>query len=126
MSLTKFAGIVIGILLLSSSAAAVFGPPAALGAFVVAAGLSSLNALAAYALVLYARNRSNVVFMRAILGGMTVRMGAMLLAVVIAVKVAGVALVPFVASLLFHFAAFLALEILSVHRAASTPLEAGR
>jgi ABC-type glycerol-3-phosphate transport system permease component len=91
------------------------------GALVAAA-----NALAAYALVVYSRRRSTLVFMRAILGGMTLRLGAMLVAIFVAVRVFELAQVPLVLSLLTHFTLFLGLELLAAHRASTAGLEVVR
>jgi hypothetical protein len=74
------------------------------------AALALLNALAAYALVRWSDGRPTVTFFRAILGGTLLRMTAMLAAVVIGLRVAGLSMMPFVVSLLGFFVAFLALE----------------
>lgn len=126
MSFTRFAAIVAGTLIvtLGVSLPALDGDQrrgVLCGAFVAA-----LNAFAAYGLVLYSRQRSNVVFMRAILGGMTVRMGIMLLAVVVAVRLYDVPQVPLIFSLLVHFTLFLAFELLAAHKAAAPRLEGAR
>lgn len=127
MSFTRFAAIVAGTLVVTLSLALsllVQRGPAAL-ATLVGALLAALNAFAAYALVRYSRDRSTLVFMRAVLGGMTLRMGVMLLAIVVALRLFQLEQVPLIFSLLTHFALFLALELFAVH-SSSTRLEAAR
>jgi hypothetical protein len=64
--------------------------------------------------------------MRAILGGMTLRMGAMLLAIVIGVRVLDLPQPALVLSLLLHFTFFLGLELLAAHRVSSRALESAQ
>jgi hypothetical protein len=78
--------------------------------------LAGVNAVAALALVLWSRERSTVAFMRAILGGMTVRLLLMLGAAAVALRVLGLAPAAFLPSLLAHFALFLAFELAAAHR----------
>jgi len=74
------------------------------------AALAVLNTLAAYRLVRWSDGKPTVAFFRAVLGGMLVRMALLLVAVVLLLRLAGLATTPFVVSLLGHFAAFLVLE----------------
>ncbi len=99
--------------------------PAAAGAVFLGAFLAAANALAAYALVLWSRGKSSSTFVRAILGGMTIRMGLLIVAVFAALLGLGLPQGPFVASLLAHFALFLAIELATVHRSSAHP-EAAR
>jgi hypothetical protein len=85
------------------------------------ASLAVLNTLAAYRLVLWSRDKPTVPFFRAILGGMLVRMALLLFAVAVALRAAALPAVPFVVSLLGHFAAFLALETAVVWRPSADP-----
>lgn len=85
-------------------------------AALLGAALAGLNALAAYALVVWASGRSNVAFFRAVLGGMLGRMAFLLLAVLLAVLVLGVPRLPLVISLLAYFVLLLAFELAVVHR----------
>jgi len=80
------------------------------------AALAVLNTLAAYRLVLWSQGRPTVPFFRAILGGTLVRMTLLLLAVAAGLRAAALPALPFVVSLLGHFAAFLALETAVVSR----------
>jgi hypothetical protein len=83
------------------------------------AGLAVVNTLAAYRLVLWSRDKPTVLFFRAILGGMLVRMAVLLLAVAVALRAAALPALPFVISLLGHFVAFLALETAVLSRPAA-------
>jgi len=83
--------------------------------------LAVLNSLAAYRLVRWADGKPTVAFFRAVLGGMLARMALLLVAVVLLLRVAGLPTVPFVASLLGHFAAFLVLETAVVSRPPAQP-----
>ena len=80
-------------------------PAAAWGAV-----LAVLNSLAAYRLVRWSDGKPTVAFFRAVLGGMLARMTLLLVAVVLALRFAGLPTAPFVVSLLGHFVAFLVLE----------------
>ncbi len=85
------------------------------------AALAVLNTLAAYRLVLWSQGRPTVPFFRAILGGTLVRMTLLLLAVAAGLRAAALPALPFVVSLLGHFAAFLALETAVVSRPPGAP-----
>jgi hypothetical protein len=85
------------------------------------AALAVLNTLAAYRLVLWSRGQPTVPFFRAILGGTLVRMTLLLLAVAVGLRAAALPALPFVVSLLGHFAAFLALETAVVSRPSAAP-----
>src|SRR5262249_59611571 len=84
---------------------------AALGAL-----LAGLNSLAAYGLALWASPRSTVAFMRAVLGGMIVRLALVLGAVVAAVLVFDFPRVPLAVSLLATFAVLLVFALSVLHR----------
>jgi O-antigen/teichoic acid export membrane protein len=80
------------------------------------AALAVVNALAAYRLVLWSRDKTTVAFFRAILGGMIVRMALLLVAVAVALGAAALPVAPFLISLLGHFVVFLVLETAAVSR----------
>ena len=121
MSLAKFSMAIAGILA-ATTAAVAFGVSGradariVLTAAVSGASIAGLNAIAAFALVLWSRDRSTVVFMGAVLGGMAVRMGAMVAASVVAIRLFSLPMTVFVPSLLVHFMVFLALELSAAHR----------
>lgn len=121
MSLAKFSTIVVATLGLTSLVVALGvagreGGGRMLVAAVSGAVLAGLNAVAAYGLVLWSRERSTVVFMRAILGGMTLRMGVMVGVSAIALRLFDLPVTAFLPSLLAHFALFLVLELTAAHR----------
>ena len=79
-------------------------------------GLAGLNAVAAYALIAWSAGRSNVAFFRAVLGGTLGRMAFLLGAVAVAILGFGLPRLPLVTALLSYYVAFLALELVVVHR----------
>lgn len=85
------------------------------------ATLAALNTILAYFLVVWSASRSTSVFMKAVLGGMVVRMGLMLAAVVAGVLVFDLPKVPLTISLLAFFVLFLVLELTILHRRTSGP-----
>lgn len=118
MTFSKYAAIVTGTVaasmlatfpLLNSAAEARAFEAALLGGL-----LAALNALAAYALVVWSQGRSNLACMRAVLGGMLGRMAFLLGAVVISIVGFGLPRLPLVISLLAHFVVFLGLELAAV------------
>jgi hypothetical protein len=114
--LAGFTGVVVGTLAVSAVASAASLEPRSARAASLGGLLAGLNALAAYGLVLWSRGRSNAAFMKAILGGLAVRLLALVLAVVVALRVLGVSETPFVVSLLLHFVLFLLAELWLVQR----------
>lgn len=116
MSFAGFTGIVAATVAATTAVSAVSLEGRSAQAASLGALLAGLNALAAYGLVLWSQGRSNAAFMKAILGGLTLRLLSMLLAVVVALRALGVAELPFVISLLFHFVLFLLAELWLVQR----------
>jgi len=86
--------------------------------------LAVLNTLAAHALVVWSQGRSTQAFLRAVLGGMLVRLVLMLAAVVAGVLALGLPKVPLALSLLSYFVVFLVMELSILHRRTS-PRAAG-
>jgi hypothetical protein len=80
------------------------------------AGLSALNTIVAYALVLWSQGRSTRAFMSAVLGGMLGRMAFLLGAVVVGIGVLELSRIPLVIALLSYFVLFLVLELGVLHR----------
>ena len=126
MSLARYSAIVVGTVLVSLAALRVALPRDSWGAVGAAASLAALNAVAAFALVAWSSKRPNVVFFQAILGGTLVRMAILLAGTLTAILWLGLGRVPFIASLVSYFAAFLALELASVHRARPQTPESAR
>jgi len=102
--------------LLRDRVAAEAWPAAALGAV-----LATANTLVAFVTATWSLRRSQQVFLGAVLGGMTLRMGLLLAAVVVAVLWAGVPRLPLAFSLLAYFVLFLVFELTVLHRLSSSP-----
>jgi branched-subunit amino acid ABC-type transport system permease component len=90
------------------------------------AALAGLNAIVAYALVLWAQNRTTKAFMAAVLGGMLGRMALLLGAVVAGIGVLELRRLPLVTGLLGYFVFFLIVELTVLHRATTSTSEATR
>lgn len=123
MSIGRYAVVVAAILVLSLGTlfllpAARLGP-ATRNAGVFGALLAGANTLLAYFLAVWSQQRSTRAFFGAVVGGMAVRMGLMLGAVLVAVLALGFPSVPLAVSLLGHFALFLTLELTFLHRRTS-------
>ncbi len=116
MSIAGFTGIVAATLAMTTVVSTLSLEPRSARAAGLGGLLAGLNALSAYGLVLWSRGRSNAAFMKAVLGGLTLRLLLLLLLVVVALRVLGVAELPFVVSLLLHFVVFLLAELWLVHR----------
>jgi hypothetical protein len=92
------------------------GSDEVLVAAAMGAALSTLNVVAGYLTVEYAVTKSHTTFLKAVLGGMGIRMVAMLGLVVVLIKVAGVHTVAFTVSLLACYAVFLCIEIFFIQK----------
>jgi len=125
VSLSRHGLIVAAILVSTLAAGAVLVGPRlsapAQRAVVFGALLAGLNAVLAHLLVVRTRGRAPAVFVRLVIGGMAGRMALVLGAVAVAVAVLQLPGLPLVLSLLGYFAAFLALEIVSLHAVTATP-----
>jgi hypothetical protein len=119
MSLIRHAAVVLGMVGVTLSALALGLPLAGpqRTAVVYGAMVAALNAIVAHALVRFAEGRSTRVFLGVVLGGMAGRVALMLAAVVAGVLVLELPRLPLVFSLLGHFLAFLALELVLQQRA---------
>jgi hypothetical protein len=116
MTPIRYATIVLGVVAATLAAAWPVLAPESRGAVLTGAGFASVNTVAAYVLAVTAIGRSPNVFVGAVLGGMVVRMGVMLLAFVAAVRVGALPAVPLALSLLGYFVAFLLFELTVLHR----------
>ncbi len=88
--------------------------------------IAVLNAIAAYALVRWSTSRPTVAFLRAVLGGMVLRIAVMLAALAAGLLLLGLPQLPLAAALLGYFILFLALELLVLQRRAALPTGAAR
>ena len=84
----------------------------------VAAGaaLSTVNVLLGYLAIRYSFDRSHTTFLKAVLGGMGLRLLLMLGAFTVMIVVFGVQAMPLTASLFGFYAVFMALEIVYMQR----------
>jgi hypothetical protein len=82
--------------------------------------LSTTNVLLGYLAIEYSFNKSYSVFLKAVLGGMGVRMMFMLGTLLILIKVFGFHVVGLVVSLLGFYAIFLVLEVLFIQKKLTT------
>lgn len=90
--------------------------PRAPWAALAGAGLAALNSLLAYCLVLFSIDRSNRVFLGAVLGGMLGRMVLLLGAVAAGIVLLDLPRAPFAGSLIGYFVLLLILELAILQR----------
>ena len=123
MSLGKYVLLVLVVVatLVAAAWPALPSDPGVRSAVVAGAALAALNTILAYFLVLWSVSRSTTAFMKAVLGGMVLRMALMLAAVVAGVLVFDLPKVPLAISLLAFFVLFLVVELTILHRRTSTP-----
>jgi hypothetical protein len=76
--------------------------------------LSTINVLLGYAAIEYAHDKSDTTFMKAVLGGMAVRMALMLGTLLICIKLIGLHAVALTVSLLILYVIYLVLEVLFI------------
>jgi hypothetical protein len=93
-------------------------------AALVGGALAAANTLIAYMTAIWSERRSGNVFLRAVLGGMLVRMGLLLGIVVAAILVFGLPRLPLAASLLSYFVVFLIFEVAALHKRTTVRPEA--
>jgi hypothetical protein len=120
VTLGRFALIVVAIVAVSGGATFFLDDAARRAAALYGAGVATLNALGAFAVMRRVEGRPTTAFLTAVLGGMGVRMVGVLLAVLLAVLVFDLPRLPLAASLLGHYAVFLALEMIAVQGARPT------
>jgi hypothetical protein len=82
----------------------------------VGALLSTINVLLGYLAIEYSFEKSYTTFLKAVLGGMGIRMGLMLIALLVLIKVVGLHTVALVVSLLGFYLIFLVLEVLFIQK----------
>lgn len=125
MSLGKYALAVVAIVGGSLTLAWPWLPLDGRGRWAAAGGgaLAALNALLAYFLVVWSRNRSTTAFLGAVLGGMVGRMAGMLAAVAALILLFDLPTLPFTLSLLAYYVVLLGLELAVVHQ--RTPFARG-
>jgi hypothetical protein len=97
-----------------------FGTREVILAAVVGAMLSTVNVLAGYVAIEYSIGKSYSTFLRTVLGGMGLRMVAMLGTLVALIKLLGFHAVALTVSLLGFYVIFLALEVIFIQKKVDT------
>lgn len=85
--------------------------PRAVASAAFGTAVAYINAVAAYAIMVWARQRPVNVFLGAILGGTLGRMVAMLAGLILGVRALSLAALPLAGALIVYFALFLVLEV---------------
>lgn len=103
-------------LLLLAWPLAVWGSPAVILGVAAGAVLSTANVLIGYRAIEYARDKSSTTFLKVVLGGMGLRMAALLALLAVLIRGAGLHAAALTVSLLGFYAVFLVLEVLYIHQ----------
>jgi hypothetical protein len=111
--------VLIGAVLLLTYPLAKWGTAEILTAVVAGALLSTANVLAGYAAIEYSFNKSYTTFVKAVIGGMGLRMVVMLGALAALIVFGGLHPVALTSSLMGFYAVFLILEILYIQKKVS-------
>lgn len=114
VAVTFAAGLVVAAVLLATT-----GSQEIVIAVIAGSVLSTLNALAGFLAIEYSLQKSHATFMKAVLGGMGVRMLVMLGVLVFLIKVVELHTVALVASVLGFYVIYLVLELLYIQRKVS-------
>jgi len=85
-------------------------------AFIAGVMISVANVLAGYAAIEYSIDKSYTVFLKAVLGGMGLRMLGMLTALMVLIEVFHFQAVPLVISLMGYYVLFLILEVMFMQK----------
>lgn len=91
-------------------------PPDIAAAVVVGALMATVNVLLGYAAISYAQGKSYTTFLKAVLGGMGVRLALLLGTLVVLIRIVGMHAVALTVSLLGFYVIFLILELLFIQR----------
>jgi len=94
----------------------VFASTEVAGACVAGAVISLANVIAGYAAIEYSIDKSYTIFLRAVLGGMGVRMLVMLGVIMVLIKVFRFDAVALVVSLMGLYSLFLVLEVMFIQK----------
>lgn len=115
---------VVGVLCVASLVAAYplahYGSRETVIAAVVGALLSTVNVLAGFLTIEYSFDKSHTTFLKAVLGGMGVRMAVLLGALIFSIKVVELEVVPLTITLLSFYLVYLGMEILYLQKKVAT------
>ncbi|MBX2990740.1 MAG: hypothetical protein KF749_06170 [Bacteroidetes bacterium] len=114
VAVTFAAGLVVAAILLIST-----GSQGVVVAVIAGSVLSTLNALAGFLAIEYSLQKPHETFMKAVLGGMGIRMVVMLGMLVFLIKVVKLHTVALVASVLGFYVIYLVLELLYIQKKVS-------
>lgn len=90
-----------------------------LAAVIIGAVLSTANVLVGFLAIEYSFEKSHATFLKAVLGGMGIRIVVMLALLVLLIRYAGLPVVALVVSVLGFYVIFLVLELLYIQRKVS-------
>jgi len=93
-----------------------YGSSEIVAAAIVGALLSTVNVLLGYLTIEYSFQKSYTTFLKAVLGGMGVRMAAMLGVVIALIKILAFHVTALIVSMLGFYAIFLVLEVLFIQK----------
>jgi hypothetical protein len=113
VAITLVAGLVLGFGLMKLTGN---DSPDIMRAVVVGAVLSTLNVMSGFFAIEYTLDKSYTTFLKAVLGGMGVRMGVMLGIIALLIKFGGLHIVGLVVSVLSFYVVYLALEIFYIQK----------
>ncbi|MBI5473910.1 MAG: hypothetical protein HY961_16350 [Ignavibacteriae bacterium] len=91
----------------------------AIAAAVVGAVLSTVNVIGGYLAIEYSIGKSQETFLKAVLGGMGIRMAILLVAVAVLIRYTSLHTIGLVSSLLGFYVVYLALEVLYIQKRVS-------
>ena len=115
----QVAAVLLGGTLVAAYPLARYGNRETVVAAAVGALLSTVNVLAGYLTIEYSFEKSSTTFLKAVLGGMGVRMALMLGALLVSIEVVRLNAVALTVSLLSFYAVFLTMEILFLQKKAA-------
>lgn len=115
----RVAAVLLGATLVLAYPLALHAGPVTRMAVVLGAVLATVNVLLGYAAIEYAFHRSYTAFLKAVLGGMGVRMVVVLGVLVVLIVSWGVPVLPLTLSLFGFYIIFLILEVLYIQRKVS-------
>ncbi len=121
----QVAGVLAGGLLLAAYPAMQAGSEA-LTAVIIGAVLSTVNVLVGFLAIEYSFDKSHATFLKAVLGGMGIRIVVMLALLVLLIRYAGLPVVALVVSVLGFYVVFLVLELLYIQKKVSNTFESSR
>lgn len=106
--------VITGAFLIGAYPCAMQASAATIAALIAGALMSTANVLLGYAAIEYSAGRSYTTFIKFVLGGMGIRMAAMLVTFFLGIRVFELPVVPFSVSMFTFYVVYLILEILYI------------